>query len=129
MVVNATLAAMAMHGAAGKPEYNIYQVASSLVNPLVFRELAKLLYEHFNASPFMDSTGNPVRVPKMKLFSSMEEFSSHLWRHAINRMGLGALTNLDGGLSQKLQLICRKSVEQAKYLASIYESYTFYAGR
>ncbi|KAL7092754.1 hypothetical protein ACP275_11G001800 [Erythranthe tilingii] len=129
MVVNATLAAMAKHGEAGKPEYNIYQVASSVVNPLVFRDLAELLYQHFNSSPFMDSTGNPVRVPKMKLFHSMEDFSSHLWRHAINRTGLGALANLDGKLSQKLETICRKSVEQAKYLANIYESYTFYGGR
>ncbi|KAK6126837.1 hypothetical protein DH2020_039398 [Rehmannia glutinosa] len=129
MVVNATLAAMAKHGSAGKPEYSIYQVASSVVNPLVFRDLAKLLYEHFNSSPFMDSNGTPVRVPKMKLFSSMEDFSSHLWRDAINRTGLGALANLDGKLSQKLEIICRKSVEQAKYLANIYESYTFYGGR
>ncbi|PIN07802.1 Acyl-CoA reductase [Handroanthus impetiginosus] len=129
MVVNATLAAMAKHGSAGKPDYSVYQVASSVVNPLVFRELAKLLYEHFSASPFIDPTGNPVRVPKMKLFSSMEDFSSHLWRHAVNRTGLGALSNLDGKLSQKLEIICRKSVEQAKYLASIYESYTFYRGR
>ncbi|KAH6785013.1 hypothetical protein C2S51_037468 [Perilla frutescens var. frutescens] len=129
MVVNATLAAMAKHGAAGKPECSIYQVASSVVNPLVFRDLATLLHEHFSSSPVMDSTGSPVRVPKMKLFSSMEDFSAHLWRHAIKRTGLGALANLDGKLSQKLELICRKSVEQAKYLASIYESYTFYGGR
>ncbi|KAG8367972.1 hypothetical protein BUALT_Bualt16G0128200 [Buddleja alternifolia] len=113
MVVNATLAAMAKHGTAGKPEYNIYQVASSVVNPLVFKDLAKLLYEHFNSSPFIDSSGSPVRVPKMKLFNSMEDFSSHLWKHAINRTGLGALSNLNGRLSQKLEIICRKSVEQA----------------
>ncbi|KAL3623809.1 Fatty acyl-CoA reductase 2 [Castilleja foliolosa] len=129
MVVNATLAAMAKHGSSGKSEYSIYQVASSVVNPLVFRDLAKLLYEHFNSSPFIDPSGSPVRVPKMKLFSSMEDFSSHLWRHTINRTGLGALANLDGKLSQKLEIICRKSVEQAKYLANIYESYTFYGGR
>ncbi|GFP79850.1 fatty acyl-coa reductase 2 [Phtheirospermum japonicum] len=114
MVVNATLAAMAKHGSAGKPDYSIYQVASSVVNPLVFRDLAKLLYEHFNSSPFIDPSGSPVRVPKMKLFSSMEDFSSHLWKHAINRTGLGTLANLDGKLSHKLEIICRKSVEQAQ---------------
>ncbi|KAK4481747.1 hypothetical protein RD792_012657 [Penstemon davidsonii] len=129
MVVNATLAAMAKHGAAGKPETNIYQVASSVVNPLLFSDLAKLLYEHFTSSPYIDSSGSPVRVPTMKLFNSMEDFSSHLWRHAITRTGLGALSNLDGKLSQKLEIICRKSVEQAKYLANIYEPYTFYGGR
>ncbi|CAI9765696.1 unnamed protein product [Fraxinus pennsylvanica] len=129
MVVNATLAAMAKHGAAGKSESNIYQIASSIVNPLVFKDLARLLYEHFNSSPFTDSTGSPIRVPSMKLFSSMEDFSSHLWREALKRSGLGALANLDGKLSQKLKSICRKSVEQAKYLANIYEPYTFYGGR
>ncbi|CAA0842790.1 Fatty acyl-CoA reductase 2 [Striga hermonthica] len=129
MVVNATLAAMAKHGSTGKPDYKIYQVASSVVNPLVFKDLAKFLYEHFSSSPFIDQTGSPVRIPKMKLFDSMDDFSSHLWRHAINRTGLGALANLDGKLSQKLELICRKSVEQAKYMANIYESYTFYGGR
>ncbi|KAI3475000.1 hypothetical protein Pfo_030312 [Paulownia fortunei] len=129
MVVNATLAAMAKHGAAGKPESNIYQVASSVVNPIVFNDLAKLLYEHFNSSPFIDSTGSPVRVPPMKLFSSMEDFSTNLWRHAINQAVLGALANLDGKLSQKLEIICRKSVEQAKYIGNIYEPYTLYDGR
>ncbi|XP_073150681.1 fatty acyl-CoA reductase 2, chloroplastic-like [Henckelia pumila] len=129
MVVNATLAAMVKHGVSGKAETSVYQIASSVVNPLVFRDLAKLLFEHFNSLPFIDSTGVPVRVPQMKLFSSMDDFSSHLWRHAINRTGLGALSNLDGKLSQKLQLICRKSVEQAKNLANIYEPYTFYGGR
>ncbi|KAL3623806.1 Fatty acyl-CoA reductase 2 [Castilleja foliolosa] len=121
MVVNAILAAMAKHGSSGKPEYSIYQVASSVVNPLVFRDLAKLLYEHFNSSPFIDKSGSPVRVPKMKLFSSMEDFSSHL-----SRTGLA---NLDGKLSQKLEIMCRKSIEQATYLAKLYEPYAFYAGR
>ena len=129
MVVNATLAAMAKHGTVGKPECSIYQVASSVVNPLVFRDLAKLLHEHFSSSPVMDSTGTPVCVTKMKLFSSTDDFSNHLRKDAINRTGLGVLANLDGKLSQKLEFICRKSVEQANYLASIYESYTFYGGR
>lgn len=129
MVVNATLAAIAKHGTTRKPDYNIYQIASSVVNPLVIQDIAKLLYQHFNSSPFIDSTGTPIHVQKMKLFSSMDDFSTHLWKDAINRTGLGALTNLDGKLSQKLEILCRKSVEQAKYLANIYESYTFYDGR
>ncbi|WOG97996.1 hypothetical protein DCAR_0417337 [Daucus carota subsp. sativus] len=100
MVVNATLAAIAKHGAAGKSESNIYQIASSVVNPLVFRDLANLLYEHFNSLPCVDAKGRPIRVPTMKVFNTMEDFSFHL-----------------------------KSVEQAKYLANIYAPYTFYGGR
>ncbi|KAG6399499.1 hypothetical protein SASPL_140980 [Salvia splendens] len=68
-------------------------------------------------------------MKELGMQSSTDDFSNHLRRDTINRTGLGALANLDGKLSQKLEFICRKSVEQANYLASIYESYTFYGGR
>nr|ACA28679.1 male sterility-related protein [Linum usitatissimum]ACA28680.1 male sterility-related protein [Linum usitatissimum] len=130
MVVNATLAAMARHGMDQKPEINVYQIASSVVNPLIFKDLATLLYEHYNTSPYMDSNGFPITVPLMKLFSSMDEFSDHLWKDVVQRNGLtAAVASSDGKLSQKHEFICRKSVEQAKYLANIYEPYTFYGGR
>ncbi|KAK6793821.1 hypothetical protein RDI58_007274 [Solanum bulbocastanum] len=130
MVVNATLAAMAKHGTEGKPgSSNVYQVASSAVNPLVFKDLARMLFDHFNRSPYIDSKGRPIHVPKMSLLRSMEDLSSHLWQDAINRSGLTDLTDPNGKLSRKLENICRKSVEQAKYLANIYEPYTFYGGR
>ncbi|KAL9373841.1 hypothetical protein Peur_033461 [Populus x canadensis] len=129
MVVNATLAAMAWHGMEQKPDINVYQIASSVVNPLVFQDLATLLHEHYNSSPYMDSNGRPIQVPSMKLFSSMEEFSAHLWRYVTQRSRLAGMATSDRKLSQKHENICRKSVEQAKYLASIYEPYTFYGGR
>lgn len=129
MVVNATLAAIAHHGMIQKPDINVYQIASSVVNPLVFQDLARLLHEHYSASPCVDTEGRPIRVPSMKLFSSMEDFSAHLWRDAIQRSGLTSTANLNGKLPQKLETICRKSVEQAKHLADIYEPYTFYGGR
>ncbi|KAL9428312.1 hypothetical protein AB3S75_030325 [Citrus x aurantiifolia] len=129
MVVNATLAAIAHHGMIQKPDINVYQIASSVVNPLVFQDLARLLHEHYSASPCVDTEGRPIRVPSMKLFSSMEDFSAHLWRDAIQRSGLTSTANLNGKLPQKLETICRKSVEQAKHLANIYEPYTFYGGR
>lgn len=129
--MNATLAAIAKHGAVGKPGSNVYHVASSVVRPLVFKDLATLLYHHFNSSPYIDSKGRPIHVPRMKLFSSMEDLSFHLWHDVINRSGLTDTsdTNTNGKLSKKLENLCRKSVEQAKYLAHIYEPYTFYGGR
>ncbi|KEH41771.1 fatty acyl-CoA reductase 2, chloroplastic [Medicago truncatula] len=129
MVVNATLAAMAKHGTTQKRDINVYQIASSVVNPLVFQDLTRLLYEHYTSSPCIDSKGNPIQVPIMKLFSSSEEFSGHLWRDAIQKTGLTAMASSNGKMSQKIENICRKSVEQAKYLAKIYEPYTFYGGR
>lgn len=129
MVVNATLAAIAWHGMIQKPDIKVYQVASSVVNPLVFQDLSRLLYAHYKSSPCVDSKGRPIHVPSMKLFSSMEDFSTHLWRDAAERIGVTAMGSVNEKLSQKLEIICRKSVEQAKYLASIYEPYTFYGGR
>lgn len=130
MVVNATLAAMARHGTVRKPDINVYQIASSVVNPLVFQDLAALLYEHYNSVPCMDSKGRPIHVPVMKLFNSMDDFSAQLWKDATSRSGLAAaLDSSNGSLSKKLEIICRKSVEQAKYLGNIYEPYTFYGGR
>ncbi|KAF5207251.1 Fatty acyl-coa reductase [Thalictrum thalictroides] len=132
MVVNAILAAMAKHGAAGEPGMNIYQIASSVVNPLVFQDLAKLLFEHFKSSPCIDSKGEPINVPKMKLFSSIDDFSSHMLTDTIQRLGRGSSASHEE-LSKRHEVVRRKSVEksveQAKYLANIYEPYTFYGGR
>ncbi|KAL5545600.1 hypothetical protein UlMin_005287 [Ulmus minor] len=122
MVVNATLAAIAKHGMAQKPDINVYQIASSVVNPLVFEDLATLLYEHYNTSPCVDPKGRPIQVPSMKLFRSMEDFSAHLWRDTIQRNGLASMDSVKGKLFQKLEM-------QAKHLANIYEPYTFYGGR
>ncbi|KAB2631473.1 fatty acyl-CoA reductase 2 [Pyrus ussuriensis x Pyrus communis] len=97
MVANAMLAAIANHG----------MITSSVANPLDFQELSELLYEHYNSLPCMDAKGRPIQVPSMKLFSSMEDFSAHIWRDALRPSGL----------------------TQAKYLAGIYEPYTFYGGR
>ncbi|XP_019455007.1 PREDICTED: fatty acyl-CoA reductase 2-like [Lupinus angustifolius] len=128
MVVNAILAAMARHGMNQKPDMNVYQIASSVVNPLVFQNLAKLLHEHYSSSPCIDSKGRPIQVPLMKLFSNTKEFYDHLWLDAIKKSGLTNMTH-SKGVSQKLENLCRKSVEQAKYLANIYKPYTFYGGR
>ncbi|KAF3611882.1 hypothetical protein DY000_02050857 [Brassica cretica] len=133
MVVNATLAAIAKHGVAKtdqEPEINVYQIASSAINPLVFENLAELLYNHYKSTPCMDSKGVPIMVPLMKLFDSVDDFSDHLWKDAQERSGLmNGVSLADSKMLQKLKFICKKSVEQAKHLATIYEPYTFYGGR
>ncbi|KAL8041638.1 hypothetical protein ABFX02_10G177600 [Erythranthe guttata] len=129
MVVNATLAAMAKHGTSAKPGCNIYQVASSVANPLFLKDLVQFVYQHFTSSPFIDSKGIPVRVPPLQLHVSKEDFSAYLSRHTKNRTGLGNLSKTDEKLSRKLDIICKKLVEQANYLADVYGPCTFYGGR
>ncbi|KAH0467193.1 hypothetical protein IEQ34_004431 [Dendrobium chrysotoxum] len=123
MVVNATLAAMAKHGWTKEPGIHTYHIASSIVNPLVFQELASLLYQHFNSFPYLDSKGRPIEVPQMKLFEDISKFSIYVNSNAMQQM------SSHGKVPQNLKNICMKLVDQAKYLASIYEPYTFYGGR
>lgn len=129
MVVNAMMAAMAKHGVVGKAGMNIYHIASSVTNPLAIQDLANVLFEHFEAFPYMDSKGRPIHVQHMKLFHSMDDFSSHILTDSIQRREKAAAAGLSEKLAQRLENICRKSVEQVKYLANIYQPYTFYGGR
>uniref|UniRef100_A0A7N0UTZ5 Fatty acyl-CoA reductase n=1 Tax=Kalanchoe fedtschenkoi TaxID=63787 RepID=A0A7N0UTZ5_KALFE len=125
MVVNGMLAAMARHGREMKGGgVEVYQIASSVVNPLVFQDLSRLLYEHYRSCPCMDSRGLPIQVPAMKLFQCMDDFCAHIRQDAIKRSQSTASC-----MPRRLEGICKKSVEQAKHLANIYQPYTFYGGR
>ncbi|XP_031498415.1 fatty acyl-CoA reductase 2, chloroplastic-like [Nymphaea colorata] len=128
MVVNAMLAAMAKHGAKGKPGTHVYHVASSVTNPLIFEDLAKMLYDHFSSSPYVDYKGRKIGVPEMKLYVSWDDFSDHIWRDFMERPGNLAAKS-SAKLSRRIENVLLKSVEQAKNLAKIYEPYSFYRGR
>ncbi|KAG7958485.1 hypothetical protein I3843_10G023400 [Carya illinoinensis] len=129
MVVNATLAAMTRHGMAGKGDVDIYHIATSVANPLLLEDLASFVHDHFISTPWIDFEGRPIHVQPGKTFSSMDEFSADIWGHVIQRNGSATRVAANGKLPQKIESVCRKLVEKAKYLADIYEPYTFYAGR
>ncbi|XP_048321564.2 fatty acyl-CoA reductase 2, chloroplastic isoform X2 [Ziziphus jujuba] len=134
MVVNAMLAAMAKQGFADrKPDMNVYQITSSVANPLPLQDLARLSYEHYNSSPCMDSHGRPIKVSPMMFFHSMEAFDAHLWKDTVERSSRSsAMTSSNHNIdnrSPKLEMFRRRIVERAKNLAKIYEPYTFYTGR
>ena len=124
MVVNAMLAAIAKHGQAiiQKAEIKVYQIASSVTNPLVIKYFTSLLHEHFDSSPFLDSKGSPIRVPLMKLFTSMEDFSAHFLEGAMQRSIIG---------SSKGELLVQNQYEilRRKEFANIYHPYGIYVGR
>ncbi|KAH9326783.1 hypothetical protein KI387_006961, partial [Taxus chinensis] len=128
MVVNATLAAMAKH--AGKPGLEVYQVGSSVANPLLFGDLANSVTRHFKEKPYVDNKGNPVKVNRVQLFSEIDDFVTHMWSHVSNMLpDIGS----NGSSRSKLMLdkhkrICTKFIEQATYLANIYKPYAFYQG-
>ncbi|KAJ1298626.1 hypothetical protein BS78_01G468300 [Paspalum vaginatum] len=130
MVVNATLASMAKHGGgAGNsgPGMHVYHVSSSTVNPLVFGELSRFLFQHFTRCPYSDAAGQPILVPPMRLFDSMEQFASYVETDALLRSARASAPERPS--SQRARDLCAKSVEQTVHLGSIYQPYTFYGGR
>jgi fatty acyl-CoA reductase len=127
MVVNATLASMARHGGASSSPgggMHVYHVSSSTVNPLVFGELSRFLFQHFTRCPYSDAAGRPIPVPPMRLFDSMDQFAAYVETDALLRS-----EQQRRRLSQRARELCAKSVEQAVHLGSIYQPYTFYGGR
>ncbi|RLN38816.1 hypothetical protein C2845_PM01G04160 [Panicum miliaceum] len=133
MVVNATLASMAKHGggaSAPGPGMHVYHVSSSTVNPLVFGELSRFLFQHFTRCPYSDAAGRPIPVPPMRLFDSMEQFASYVETDALLRSARSSSSSSsEQRLSQRARDLCAKSVEQTIHLGSIYQPYTFYGGR
>ncbi|KAM0834364.1 hypothetical protein ACQ4PT_063630 [Festuca glaucescens] len=133
MVVNATLASMAKHGRAAATGsgggMHVYHVASSTVNPLVFGDLSRFLFQHFTRNPYSDAAGQPIAVPPMRLFDTMEQFASYVEADALLRTARAGAASAGERLSQRFQELCAKSIEQTIHLGSIYQPYTFYTGR
>lgn len=133
MVVNATLASMAKHGGGGAagPGMHVYHVSSSTVNPLVFGELSRFLFQHFTRCPYSDAAGQPILVPPMRLFDTMEQFASYVETDALLRSARASSSSSSSSpaLAQRARDLCARSVEQTVHLGSIYQPYTFYGGR
>ncbi|XVF07433.1 hypothetical protein REPUB_Repub06bG0138500 [Reevesia pubescens] len=119
MVVSATLAAMQRHGGVTRKDIKIYHLSSSTSNPLTFQHMFKLFYEHFKSLPCIDGNGKPIEIKKLKIFTSMDEFDSHLLREATVSCSCSNANPL-------MKLETRKLMEQAKYLAKIYGPFTLH---
>ncbi|KAL1825173.1 hypothetical protein ACET3Z_011951 [Daucus carota] len=124
IVVNSTLAAIAKHGGKeSKLEDNnsndhVYQITSSVANPLITRDLLDLAFQHFSLSPCFDREGNPIQISAFKFFSSIEDLLSDM-----------KSTSSNDEISPRQEIIRRKSIEHFKYMANLYQPYTFFDGR
>ncbi|KAI4332901.1 hypothetical protein L6164_017774 [Bauhinia variegata] len=79
MVVNASIAAMAKHGnAANRSELKVYNLGSSMANPISVGNIFEYAYDHFKSSPLPDSKENEIGLFRMNFFSSMDSYSSYI---------------------------------------------------
>ncbi|KAK4784361.1 hypothetical protein SAY86_018729 [Trapa natans] len=130
MVVNTMVSAMAKHGRQRDLALNVYQIASSVINPLKVGEMFQFSCDHFESFPLKDSRDEAVVIKKMKFFSSLDEFSAYIQYEVSQKMGLrgeeAASTN--PRTLGKLQVICKRTVENLVHMAKLYEPYAFYKG-
>ncbi|CAN0927495.1 Fatty acyl-CoA reductase 2, chloroplastic [Linum grandiflorum] len=115
MVVNAALAAITRHGTLmsstekdSNPTVNIYQIGSSVSNPMTLSQLFTFFHLHFESSPILNDDGSPICEYKpIDLCSTLEEFSSDLCRR---------LSNLK---------LCRRLTR----MGTLYKPYAYFMGR
>lgn len=76
MVVNSIIAAMAAH--ANEPGEVIYQVGSSVRNPINYNALHDFGFRYFTRKPWINKDGKPVTVRKVTVMSSMDSFHRYM---------------------------------------------------
>ncbi|KAF9593415.1 hypothetical protein IFM89_022694 [Coptis chinensis] len=76
MVVNAMIVAMVVN--ANQPKEFIYQVGSSLANPMKCTFFRDIAFSYFSKNPWINKDGKAVRVHKAKLFTSAASFQRHM---------------------------------------------------
>lgn len=129
MVVNSTLAAIAKHGRKestpddeNSRDYHVYQIASSVTNPLTLQHLLDMAYQYFSLNPCFDKKGNPIQISVFKFFDSIEDLLSHMENCSNSTTG-------NEMMSPRQELLQRKLMEHVKHLVNIYRPYTVFKGR
>ncbi|KAK4255224.1 hypothetical protein QN277_008247 [Acacia crassicarpa] len=128
MVVNAMLVAMVAH--AGQPsDEAIYQVGSSVRNPIRYSNLQDYGLRYFTAKPWINKDGKPIKVGRVTVLGDMASFRRYMFiRYLLLLKGL-ELANTAfcqyfhdsyTELHRKIQIVMR--------LVDIYRPYLFFYG-
>lgn len=134
-VVNAMLAAHAKlieHPPAPGANLDVYHVATSSSNPLVFQRLVDLTREYFEEHPLKDREGRPAR-PRARFHPDEAGFlrRSRRQREWLLR-GAEMIKRLPGSPLPRLRTRCRAAaaqLERIEYYVRIYGPYTSFPAR
>jgi len=127
MVVNAILAAAArMRGQKGG--FDLFTIASSAVNPLVFRNLYEYVRDYFQKHPMTDRSGKPVPVPTWR-FPTIAQYRRGMTNRYLRPVKAASFL-LDGPVQipgtrrmrSKLRTL-NTTLEQLLYYVDIYGPY------
>ncbi|CAI9105584.1 OLC1v1004534C2 [Oldenlandia corymbosa var. corymbosa] len=129
MVVNAMMAAMLTHINEPSEEPIIYQVGSSVSNPVLYSSLQEFGQRYFTKHPWVDKEGKPVKVGKITVLRTMESFHSYMaLRYLLPLKGLkilnAALCQYFGGLYHDLY----RKIKYVMRMIDLYGPYLFFKG-
>ncbi|KAK3032799.1 hypothetical protein RJ639_035321, partial [Escallonia herrerae] len=127
MVVNAMIAAMVAH--ANQQGEIIYQVGSSLANPVAFSEIQDYGQRYFSEHPWVNKDGTPVKVGKVTVLSTMASFRRYMAiRYLLPLKGLQLVNTALCQFFQGTYLDLHRKIKFVFRLVELYEPYLFFKG-
>ncbi|PSS03141.1 Alcohol-forming fatty acyl-CoA reductase [Actinidia chinensis var. chinensis] len=129
MVVNSMIAAMVAHANEQPPFETIYQVGSSLANPLRFSCIQDYGQRYFKKHPWVGKDGKPVRVGEVTVLNSMASFRRYMAIHYL--LPLKGLQLANTAFCQYFQgtyLDLRRKIKFVFRLVELYQPYLFFKG-
>ncbi|XVF69147.1 hypothetical protein PTKIN_Ptkin11bG0057500 [Pterospermum kingtungense] len=126
MVVNATIVAMVAH-ASNQSSETIYQVGSSMRNPVRYCNLQDFGFRYFSKKPWIDKDGKPVIVSKVKVMDSMASFHRYMaFRYLLLLKGLELANTAFCQFFQGVYSDLHRKISFVMRLADIYRPYLFF---
>ncbi|CAN1171436.1 Fatty acyl-CoA reductase 3 [Linum perenne] len=129
MVVNSILVAMVAHSNHPLSDPIIYQIGSSVRNPMKYGELQEYGFSYFTQKPWVDKDGNVVKVGKIKVLGSMDSFRRYMaFRYLLALKGLelanAAFCHFFDGICSDLN----RRIKFVMRLVELYQPYLFFRG-
>ncbi|KAL9253804.1 Alcohol-forming fatty acyl-CoA reductase-like protein [Drosera capensis] len=129
MVANAMIVAMVAHANQWTTKTPIYQVGSSVRNPIRFTLFHEVGHDYFTKHPWIDKEGKPVVVGMVKVLGSMASFRRYISIYYI--LPLKGLELANTALCQFFQGTCTNLNRKINFilrLIDIYRPYLFFKG-
>ncbi|KDO58051.1 hypothetical protein CISIN_1g037479mg [Citrus sinensis] len=129
MVVNAIVVAVVAHAKQPSDVNNIYQVGSSLRNPLIYTNLQDYAYRYFTKKPWINKDGKPVKVGKITVFHDMASFYRYMTvRYILPLKGLELANAAFCKYFQSKYNDLNRKINFVMRLVELYRPYLFFGG-
>ncbi|XP_039007151.1 alcohol-forming fatty acyl-CoA reductase-like isoform X2 [Hibiscus syriacus] len=127
MVVNAMIAAMMAHASHEPPPETIYQVGSSVRNPIRYSHLQDYGFRYFSHKPWINKDGKPVVVGKVTVLNSMDSFHRYMaFRYLLLLKGLELANAAFCQFFQGVYSNLNRKINFVMRLIDIYRPYLFF---